>query len=370
MLKLSELIRLLKLYVLNPAISDEELLNAFLLPFVIAGDITNKNKEEFHLNKARTSKIMNQKEDVPTKLREALSIYGIRDRTIVEMDGFIEDFINPNKRTLLTEKLMELLPPDNICKDNNALKGNGSLSDVLTDVMMESFAISNLSPPEKLLIWKHGIGSVEIQTGDLFHFGFNNRSKKKNIVVVPVNTSFDTHVTRKFENAPSPLVSENTVHGQWLVRMKESGENVDHLNKRITVSLRSSGFFPDEEGKNVTRKPTCYPVGSIAIIETKNAVYFLVAISQFDEFNNARSSSEDINNAIRSIIEVYDRVGMGYDLYLPLMGTGLSRAGLSLQEAYDLMLEEIIRNGNKIHGHIHMVLRPEDRKEIKIKEAQ
>ena len=81
MLRLSELMRLLKTFARNSAISDEEFLNAFLFPFVIAGNIKNKNGEEFRLDKARTSKIMNQKDDVPTKLREALSIYGIADKT-------------------------------------------------------------------------------------------------------------------------------------------------------------------------------------------------------------------------------------------------------------------------------------------------
>ena len=65
MLKLSELTKLIKSFARNSAISDEEFLNAFLFSFVIAGNIKNKNDEEFHLDKARTSKIMNQRDDIP-----------------------------------------------------------------------------------------------------------------------------------------------------------------------------------------------------------------------------------------------------------------------------------------------------------------
>ncbi len=54
---------------------------------------------------------------------------------------------------------------------------------------------------------------------------------------------------------------------------------------------------------------------------------------------------------------------------MPLMGTGLSKAGLSLQESYDLLTCGLVRNGSKIHGHIHLVRRPEDKKEIEIKEV-
>ena len=103
---------------------------------------------------------------------------------------------------------------------------------------------------------------------------------------------------------------------------------------------------------------------AISIIETDNAVYFLSAISEFDEFNNAQSTPEKINIAIRSILRMYDKVGQGYDLYIPLIGTGRSRAGLSITDAYDLLTRNIIENTNLIHGHIYLVLRPEDRDEI------
>ena len=121
------------------------------------------------------------------------------------------------------------------------------------------------------------------------------------------------------------------------------------------------------DSKNRHGKTTCYPIGSIAVIETDNAIYFLMAMAQFDDYNNARSTSADIDKALTSLLNVYDRVGLGYDLYMPLMGTGLSRAGLSLQESYDLLTEGLIRNGNKIHGHVHVILRPDDRNEVLIK---
>ena len=81
-----------------------------------------------------------------------------------------------------------------------------------------------------------------------------------------------------------------------------------------------------------------------------------------------RSSAANISEAVSSLLDVYDRFGLGYDLYLPLMGTGLSRADLSTQEAYDLLIESMKINSNKIHGHVHLVLRPIDRNLITIQE--
>ena len=98
-------------------------------------------------------------------------------------------------------------------------------------------------------IWKHGLNSIDVQSGDLFRFGFDNRHKKKNIVVIPVNTAFDTHVTRKLEGETYPLVSENTIHGQWLVRLKETGENLNRIDERIADSLKRAGFCPIKKSK-------------------------------------------------------------------------------------------------------------------------
>ena len=95
-----------------------------------------------------------------------------------------------------------------------------------------------------------------------------------------------------------------------------------------------------------------------------------MAIAEFDDFNNARSSANDIDTAIASLIAVYDRFGMGYDLYIPLMGTGLSRAGLSIQEAYYLFISSLMKISNRIHGHVHLILRPADRNEINLQKEK
>ena len=370
--KLSVFTKQLKEFALNLAISDEEFLNAFLLPFVIAGGITNKNQEEFHLDKARTSEIMNQKTEVPVKLRKALSIFGIKEKTIAEMDSFLSDYIDPNRQTTLLEELTALAKTEGVFSDSNldVDDNKGKLSVILTELLLKAISDSNLAEAGIVLIWKHGLNSIDVQTGDLFHFGFDNRHKKKNIVVIPVNTAFDTHVTRRFEGETFPLVSENTVHGQWLVRLEKTGEKLDRIDERITDSLKRSGFYPIKESKAGNGKKDCYPVGSVSIIETSNAVYFLMAMAEFDDFNNARSIPKDIEAAITSLLNMYDRFGLGYDIYLPLMGTGLSRAGLSTQEAYDLLIESLMKNRNIIHGPIHLILRPMDRNEIKLqKEA-
>ena len=120
------------------------------------------------------------------------------------------------------------------------------IQDALKDLLGGT---SNLAKADMVSIWKHGRNSIDVQSGDLFRFGFDNRHKKKNIVVIPVNTAFDTHVTRKLEGETYPLVSENTIHGQWLVRLKETGENLNRIDERIADSLKRAGFCPIKKSK-------------------------------------------------------------------------------------------------------------------------
>ena len=369
MLKLSELTKELKTFAVNQAISDEEFLNAVLLPLVSAGRIKNKHGEEFHLNKARTSEIMNQKADVPQKLRNALALYGIKERTIEEMNDFVLDIFDVEHYSNLLSELINLAEIESVSDKltEHPADIQNTISILLTELLFKAISESNLPDPDTVLIWKHGINSIDVQAGDLFRFGFGNRSKKKNIVVIPVNTAFDTYVTRKYEDEELPLVSEHTIHGQWLIRMEESMESFESLDQRITESLKRTGFKCLKEAKTRNGKRGCYPIGAVAILETKNAVYYLLAVTEFDEFNNARASSNDIDCAISSLLNVYDRFGLGNDLYLSLMGTGLSRAGLSICEAYELVINSLLTNQSKIHGSVHLVLRPEDREEINIK---
>jgi len=372
--KLAIIVKEVRKFAADQGISDEDFLNAFLSAFVIAGDICNKNGEEFHLDKAATSLLLNQKSDVPQKLRKALLKYGIKEKTEEGMQDFIEDYLNSGLIPELVQRLQILISGDVAINGEERKRLTAlpldAVSILLADLLMISFSDNNRPEPQRTVIWKNGANAAEVITGDLFRFGFDNRSKRqKNIVVIPVNTAFDTHVTRKLEGDSKPIVSENTIHGQWLKRMEQSGTDMKQLDERISSSLKNLGYTPVASDKNRNGKTDRYAIGSCALIETENASYILVAISEFDEMNNAKSDPEIIDTALRSLLKTYDTVGQGYNLYMPLMGTGRSRAGLSINGAYHLLKNSIINNAQLIQGHIYLVLRQEDRPEIEEEES-
>ena len=365
MAKLSVLTREIKEYAKNRNISDEDFLNAFLNPIVTAGHVCNKLGDRLYLNKTRASDLMNKIDDVPGVLREALSMIGLEEKMLDGMKNFIADYLDSNREGALRTQLHNLLDRDeNISKADKDKIKTLPLENLLVKLLTVSIAESNQDEEQNCIIWKKGKNYVKVITGDLFKYGFGNRKKTKNIVVIPFNTAFDTHVTRKLEEDPVPIVSETTIHGQWLIRMQKSGVSEEELYERILMSLQKLETSSIGIAENPKGRQQIYPIGSVAIVESKNASYFLVAISDFDKHNIAHSTAEKIDKAVVALLEKYNAVGQGYDLYLPVLGTGRSRTGLSIEEAFSLLKESFMAHTDLIQGQIIVVVRPEDSEEI------
>lgn len=353
---MSAYIKTLKKAAINENISDEEFVRELFNPLIEAGNVKDKNGSQLDLDKTRVSRLLAGKDDVPGAMRKALSIYNIEDSLEDGFDCFVNDILDENKIPTVVDSVSDMIQADSTMNEKTKSKLLGMKNDkvyYLIHTFIEAVKIDNREKTENRVIWQKGNNSIEVIGGDLFKFGFGNRSiKKKNIVCIPVNTTFETKVTTKTEQEQKPLVSENTLHGKWLKRWVEAGNTIKELDKRIADNinlqgLESVGKAPAENGKIL-----CYPIGSIVNVETENAIYYLLAISDFDKNNNARSEREKIKTALEKLLEFYDCKGQGYDLYLPLIGTGRSRAGLSHQESFDLIKEVLLNNEGLIQGHI------------------
>lgn len=344
---------MLKKYATNPKISDEEFVEAFLSPYVYAGKIKNKVGEEWHLNKTKVSTLLSGKIDVPNALRDAQSIVGIEDQTAENMFEFIEDYLRISAQDVQTFAAANLQTEVNDETMNLSKKG---LSQLLTKLLFNAIREDNRISSTESYLWKHGVNSVSFISGDIFKYGFNNRRSKKNIIVIPVNTSFSTHVTRAQENEPFPLVSENTLHGKWLTRIIASGVSEKELTKRIQRSLEVAGIHQIHENQ--------YPIGSIAVIETDSASYWLIAISVFDEENIARCSVEELRGSIENLLYIYNRRGQGNDIYIPLIGTGRSRTGLSSKESFNLIIDTMMQHKDLLQGTLRIIALPDAYMEV------
>lgn len=353
-MNLAGYVKCLQRHALNKKISDEEFLNAVLKPYIDAGEIDNKKKEELRFDKSRTSLIINRHDDVPGALRKALNAINIYPWTEENFKDFINDYMAPEELPIVVNEITEMIEADNIIIDKVFLTDKNTIPNVfLADTLIECIKLKNDGFDPEGEILRNGSYCVKVVYNDIFRYAFRRRSKAKNIVVIPVDTEFHTHVTRKYEKMALSEVSATSIHGQFLTRWEKSGENINLLPSRIAKSIKST---VDCDGK--------YPLGTIATVENDSTIFYLMAISNFDENNNAHSSKEDIIHCVDKLSIFYDKYGDGYDMYIPLMGTGKSRAAVSLQESYDILVDCYKRNKARIQGNIHIVIRKDFEKHV------
>lgn len=222
----------------------------------------------------------------------------------------------------------------------------------------------------KRLLWTTGDGRVTVCYSDIMKLSFPKKKTVKKIVVIPVNTCFDTIVDENISLYDKPLVSPTTVHGLWIKNMVKHGFNINDIDIAIDKSISLRGINPVKELSRQEKKRgklKCYENGTIAIVEGKNNVeFFLLALSEFDENNKAQSSKDEVIKSLRSLLEFYDVNGQGYQMYITLMGTGRSRAGLTHHDSLQTITSLFSLYSEKIHGDINIVIYKKDRDKVSI----
>lgn len=219
-------------------------------------------------------------------------------------------------------------------------------------------------------LWSRGSGSVQVRYMDILKLAFSKSSSSKKIIVIPVNTNFDTIVDTDLSAHDKPLVSEKSLHGQWVNAMISHGYTREELNQKIQQSLSLTHITPCYTKGRSPGNPDFYPFGSTAILRYNQRVtFFLLALSEFDDDNVAYCSPGNYLASLAALIDCYIQHGQGYDIYIPLMGTNLSKARLSHKEAMDKIVSILKLRENQLFGKITVVVYPKDRKYVTILDA-
>lgn len=306
-MNLAQYVKCLKRHAKNRKMSDEIFLNAVLNPLVVAGKIDNRMGEEIYFDKSRTSLLMNQVDDVPNALREALCVVGLDEEVEENFKYFLEDYINKEDMEGLLDEICLLVKEDDTIADKEILLQKREWPNIfLADVLITAIKLKNNGTDFKGEIIRNGAYCVKVIYADIFKYAFRKRAKNKNIVVIPVDTAFHTHITRKYENDPLPEVSEKTIHGQWLSRWEKSGEDMACLSERISRDLAIKGYKCNDFGQ--------YSMGTIATIETSSTIFYLLAIAEFDENNIAHTTKDQLQDTLDKLSIYYDNYGDAHDL--------------------------------------------------------
>lgn len=174
---------------------------------------------------------------------------------------------------------------------------------------------------------------IIVKYGDMLKIAFPKKSKEEKIVVLAVNSCFDTIVSQD-------LIKSDSMHGQFLQRFIKQEKDRQRLDAEIERSLKEF----DVEYKTLQRsdkrygKLKRYPIGSVARVNGENGVtFFLLAVSNFDIDCKACCDKYQLVQCLLSLFEYYDSHGQGKDLYIYPMGTGMSRTGLTKKDSLELI---------------------------------
>lgn len=364
-----QFLKKLKQYCINKKIRNEDLVNPLLQPIVKTANI-KKEKGDFkgdllYYEISESSRIINNRLDISPKIRDALRKPGMEEKITSSFCDFYDTNIDKNTIGDMIDDYLTTIEHDKSFSKTEVshIKSYSNEPDVfLAIILIKSLKESNLSDnQDNTIIWSNGDNYIKVIEGDIFNYALGRRMKRQRIVVIPVNTAFDTHVSNKLESNSLPVVSNTTLHGNFLVRVYKSGITEEEIKGRIEKDLAINGLIDIGTGS------FSLPIGTIATLDFDSATIYLLAVSRFDEHNNAHSSKEDIREAILCMLDYYDKKGQGYDLYMPLIGTGMSRAGLSYQQAFDLIIDTLLLNKHLIQGKINITVQPKIMNNIKVR---
>jgi len=174
--------------------------------------------------------------------------------------------------------------------------------------------------------------SLKISENTKINVYYDDLFQSNKIIVIPVNDYFDTIVDDK-------IVSSNTLHGKFI--QKYFLNNEKQLKSLIDKSL--SKISPIEINKTRTKgNKKRYALGTVAIVEIKEKIFYLFAFTKFNQNNRATITKSQYLNVITVLFEFIEQNSQGYKVNIPLIGAGHSGVELSKQKLLDFLLFSII----------------------------
>lgn len=351
---IAEYIKAAKRNAINPSITNLQFVGEILDPIIDNAKIKDRNGLILELDAQRTSKLLNCKIDVPANIRKALDLPWIKEKAEQSFRIFLEDRIYPSNLGQFKQDIRQLLSSDeNVSQSVKSELFSDSLTDIefLTEAYFLAIRLNN----NEAKINKSKL-EANVVIGDIFSFVKKNATDSKNIIVIPINSNVDTTVTEPTETQSVQIVSENTLHGKWITRMCSFRFNEKTLREKILSNLENKNCLPDIHGE--------YPLGTSVFFDCEEALYLLLVVSRFDDCNRAQSTRKNVKEALNSLFSFYDTYGQGMQLFLPLIGTGLSRSGYTHDESFKLIQEMLNKQPKYIKSKATIVVLDSDAPKI------
>lgn len=227
------------------------------------------------------------------------------------------------------------------------------------------FAAIRLLTKRKRVIGECNNVSINAMYGDILNISIN-RNGEKPVVVIPVNSAYD-YIVEDSLDIEDPIVSKKTLHGKWILKItKGEEEKTKQLKNDIENGIKTSALKTEKRLDNKRGNKDQYKLGSSIFVERDDCAYLLFALTDFDEKNHVvEKPVREFANLMNCLVNETGRC-QGRDVYVPVMGVGLSLFGLSHKQAFEIMKSTFINQKNALKSSINIVIYDGDRDKVSI----
>jgi hypothetical protein len=165
---------------------------------------------------------------------------------------------------------------------------------------------------------------------------FGDIFQQNEITVIPVNDYFDTLVDDN-------VVSSNTLHGKFIKNV--FGGNEANLKEQIESSLSEVKPIDVNSNRKIENNKK-YPLGTVCEVKHEGKVFYLVALTRFNENHRAEITNSEYQNVLCRLFEFIEQKSQGRKVNIPLIGAGHSGCKISKQKLLEFLLFSIALSDN------------------------
>ena len=212
-----------------------------------------------------------------------------------------------------------------------------------------------------------GRGSIFIEAryGNILDIKKEKRDKSKPVVIIPVNSSFDTLV----EDNPSTvdrIVEGTSIHGQWLKKYASTPELLEKLDKDISQFIISKNWSPIKVLESKRGKKDVYSLGSHVFIEMNDYSFLLFALTEFNEHNKViKKDAEEFTVLMKKLMDITDECA-GKHVYIPVMGTKIALFGIDDLASFEYIKNAALNKKCSLRASISIVIYEASRDKVSI----
>jgi hypothetical protein len=164
--------------------------------------------------------------------------------------------------------------------------------------------------------------SIDVVIGDLFSVD--------GAAVISSSTTFDTNIADE-------TISPDSLQGQLALRFFKG--NTKEIDRQIEASLADQPSIPRASAKGKSKD---YDIGTVAKVTAGDKLFYLVAMSKWNEHGNAYSSVAMVDDALEGFWRYLAERGELTAVVLPVMGRGRGRIQLPRKKIIERIAQSFV----------------------------